>query len=50
MSVVTNLHSPEESAEHNTRLGTNLDPGEFTPWEPLPANTDLLFTKVCTVV
>ncbi|TGG82429.1 MAG: phosphoribulokinase [Aphanocapsa feldmannii 277cV] len=37
------LHSPEESAEHNTRLGTNLDPGEFTPWEPLPANTDLLF-------
>ena len=24
------LHSPEEAAEHNQRLGTNLDPGQFT--------------------
>ena len=37
------LHSPEEAAEHNARLGTNLDPGQFTPWEPIPAATDLLF-------
>jgi len=37
------IHSPEEAAEHNARLGTNLDPGQFTPWENLPENTDLLF-------
>ena len=37
------IHSDEEAAEHNKRLGTNLKPGEFTPWEDLPANTDLLF-------
>mgnify|MGYP001826501756 CR=1 FL=1 len=37
------LHSVEEAAEHNERLGTTLEPGQFTPWEPLPANTDLLF-------
>ncbi len=37
------IHSDEEAAEHNKRLGTNLKPGEFTPWEDLPPNTDLLF-------
>jgi len=37
------LHSLEEAAEHNQRLGTNLEPGQFTPWEPIPAATDLLF-------
>jgi phosphoribulokinase len=37
------IHSDEEAAEHNQRLGTNLKPGEFTPWEDLPPNTDLLF-------
>ena len=37
------LHSLEEAAEHNTRLGTSLEPGQFTPWEPLPPATDLLF-------
>jgi phosphoribulokinase len=37
------LHSVEEAAEHNSRLGTQLEPGQFTPWEPLPAETDLLF-------
>ncbi len=37
------LHSAEEAAEHNARLGTNLKPGEFTPWEEIPADTDLLF-------
>ncbi|MEB3325797.1 MAG: phosphoribulokinase, partial [Cyanobacteriota bacterium] len=37
------LHSVEEAAEHNGRLGTQLEPGQFTPWEPLPQDTDLLF-------
>ncbi|MDJ0864121.1 MAG: phosphoribulokinase [Gammaproteobacteria bacterium] len=37
------LHSDEESAEHNKRLGTNLKPGQFTPWEEIASGTDLLF-------
>ncbi|MCG6965193.1 MAG: phosphoribulokinase [Chromatiaceae bacterium] len=37
------LHSTEEAAEHNARLGTDKQPGEFTPWEPIPEGTDLLF-------
>ena len=37
------LHSVEEAAEHNSRLGTSLEPGQFTPWEPMPQGTDLLF-------
>jgi phosphoribulokinase len=37
------LHSPEEAAEHNARLGTDKGPGEFTPWEPIVEGTDLLF-------
>ncbi len=37
------LHSDEEAAEHNQRLGTKLSAGEFTPWEDVPADTDLLF-------
>jgi phosphoribulokinase len=37
------LHSDEEAAEHNKRLGTSLKPGEFTPWEEIAAGTDLLF-------
>jgi phosphoribulokinase len=37
------LHSVEEAAEHNGRLGTQLDPGQFTPWEEIPGGTDLLF-------
>ena len=37
------LHSEEEAAEHNERLGTNLKPGEFTPWEDIPEDTDVLF-------
>jgi phosphoribulokinase len=37
------LHSPEEAEYHNGRLATNLGPGEFTPWEPIPAGTDMLF-------
>jgi len=37
------LHSDEEAAEHNKRLGTGLKAGEFTPWENIPAGTDLMF-------
>ncbi len=37
------LHSDEEAAEHNARLGTSLKAGEFTPWEDIPPDTDLLF-------
>jgi phosphoribulokinase len=37
------IHSDEEAAHHNARLDTNLAPGEFTPWEPIPEGTDLLF-------
>jgi phosphoribulokinase len=37
------LHSDEEAAMHNGRLGTSLKPGEFTPWEEISEETDLLF-------
>ncbi|MEW8053108.1 MAG: phosphoribulokinase [Candidatus Thiodiazotropha sp.] len=37
------LHSPEEAAEHNARLGCDQQPGEFTPWETIDLGTDLLF-------
>lgn len=37
------LHSPEEAAYHNERLGTNNQPGEFTPWETIEADTNVLF-------
>ncbi len=37
------LHSQEEAEEHNARLGCDKKPGEFTPWEDIPAGTDLLF-------
>ena len=37
------IHSEDEAKEHNARLGTNLNPGQFTPWEDVPGGTDLLF-------
>ena len=37
------IHSDEEAADHNAKLGTNLKPGEFTPWQDLPTSTDILF-------
>ena len=37
------LHSQEEADHHNARLGISKKPGEFTPWEDIPAGTDLLF-------
>ncbi len=37
------IHSQEEADEHNARLGTDLNPGQFTPLEDIPGETDLLF-------
>jgi phosphoribulokinase len=37
------LHNQDEADEHNARLKTDKNPGEFTPWEELPSSTDLLF-------
>ena len=37
------LHSDEEAAQHNARLSTSLAPGQFTPWEDITDDTDLLF-------
>jgi len=37
------LHSDEEAAHHNSRLGVDKAPGEFTPWEDIEEGTDLLF-------
>lgn len=37
------LHSEDEARDHNARLGTSLNPGEFTPWEDLPDGSDILF-------
>lgn len=37
------IHSPEEAVEHNQRLETDLKPGEFTEWEQVGKDTDLLF-------
>ncbi|TYQ26419.1 phosphoribulokinase [Pseudanabaena sp. UWO310] len=37
------LHSTEEAEYHNGRLGTEAKPGEFTPWESIEADTDMLF-------
>lgn len=37
------IHSDEEAREHNARLGTSLNPGEFTPWEDIDAGSDILF-------
>lgn len=36
-------HNAAEAAEHNTRLGTKLGAGEFTPWEDVEPDSDLLF-------
>lgn len=37
------LHSDEEAAEHNQRLSMDLTPGQFTPWEDIAFDSDLLF-------
>jgi phosphoribulokinase len=37
------LHSELEAVAHSARLGLDLDTGEFTPWEDIPPDTDVLF-------
>ncbi|MGK0398480.1 MAG: phosphoribulokinase [Gammaproteobacteria bacterium] len=37
------LHNEEEVKHHSKRLNTVFEAGQFTPWEPLPSDTDLLF-------
>jgi phosphoribulokinase len=37
------LHNDEEASEHSKRLGVALDSGQFTPWEDIEPETDLLF-------
>jgi phosphoribulokinase len=37
------IHSDEEAVEHNARLGTDLEPGQFTPWEEIEAGSDMMF-------
>jgi len=38
------IHSDEEAIEHNERLGgTSYTAGQFTPWQEIDEDTDLLF-------
>ncbi|BBB23385.1 phosphoribulokinase [Isorropodon fossajaponicum endosymbiont JTNG4] len=37
------LHSEEEATKHSQCLNTDLNSGEFTPWEKVGSGTDLLF-------
>jgi len=37
------LHNEEEARVHSKRLGITLDSGQFTPWEDIEPDTDLLF-------
>ena len=37
------LHNDEEASEHSKRLGVTLESGQFTPWEDIEPDTDLLF-------
>ena len=37
------LHNEEAARTHSKRLGGSLDSGQFTPWEDIEPDTDLLF-------
>jgi len=37
------LHNEEEARQHTERLGVAFDSGQFTPWEDIEPDTDLLF-------
>ncbi|OKH19572.1 phosphoribulokinase [[Limnothrix rosea] IAM M-220] len=37
------LHNPSEADFHNKRLGTECQSGEFTPWEDIATDSDILF-------
>lgn len=37
------IHNADEAEFHGKRLNISVGSGEFTPWEPVEADTDLLF-------
>ncbi len=37
------LHNDEEAQQHGKRLGREFSAGQFTPWEDIEPDTDLLF-------
>ena len=37
------LHNDEEAEQHSKRLGLDLKSGQFTPWQQIETDTDLLF-------
>lgn len=37
------IHSEDEALHHNNQLNTQLVPGQFTPWENIAPDSDLLF-------
>jgi len=37
------LHNDEEAQQHSERLGATLRSGQFSPWEDIESDTDLLF-------
>lgn len=37
------LHSEGEAKHHNARLNVDCKPGEFTPWENIKENSDIIF-------
>ena len=37
------LHNDSEAQQHSERLGLALGSGQFTPWEDIEADTDILF-------
>jgi phosphoribulokinase len=37
------LHDDTEARQHSARMGLELASGQFTPWEDIEADTDLLF-------
>jgi len=37
------LHNDEEAQQHSERLGATLHSGQFSPWEDIGSDTDLLF-------
>ncbi|MGB2923894.1 MAG: phosphoribulokinase [Limnothrix sp.] len=37
------LHSAEEAEHHSARLKVDRKPGEFTPWEDIKENSDIIF-------
>jgi phosphoribulokinase len=37
------IHNAAEAAQLNAHFGTDLKPGEFTPWEDIPPSSDILF-------